>query len=153
MTQLKTVNMAGQRAGVLEDIKIDVKLKIAALWAATMLLFAYGDIFGYFRPGFIQEIIGGTVAGNNIDQIFLIGTTLYIVLPSIMVFLSLVMKPQINRWVNIVLALGYAASILLFCIGESWVYYLFLSALECILLLMVAWYAWAWPKQPTVSNE
>ncbi len=44
---------------ILEDVKIDVKLKIAALWATVMLLFAYGDIFGYFRPGFIGEIMAG----------------------------------------------------------------------------------------------
>jgi hypothetical protein len=139
--------MTEQATGMLEDAKINVKLKIAALWATVMLLFAYGDIFGFFRNGFVEEIISGKLAGNQIGQELLIFTTLYVTIPSLMVFLSLVLKPQINRWANIILGLGYTASILLFCIGESWAYYILLSALESVLLLMVVWYAWKWPKQ------
>ena len=136
-----------QTTGMLEDAKINVKLKIAALWAAVMFLFAYGDIFGYFRPGLIAEIMAGNVAGNAIDQAFLMFTAAYVAIPSLMVFLSLVLKPGISRPANIVLSIGYAASILLFCVGESYVYYIFLSALECVLLLAIAWYAWKWPRQ------
>jgi hypothetical protein len=139
--------MMGQTTGILEDTKVNVKFKIAALWATVMFLFAYGDIFGYFRPGFIGEIMAGNVAGNVIDQGFLLFTTAYVTIPSLMVFLSLVLKPNINRPANIALGIVYAASILLFCIGESYVYYLVLSVLECVLLLLVAWYAWKWPKQ------
>ena len=139
--------MANHSVKILEDVKIDVKLKIAALWATMMLLFAYGDIFSYFRPGLIEDIIKGTVAGNQIDQVFLMFTTVYVAIPSLMVFLSLVLKPGINRLVNFVLAVVYAASIVLFCIGETWAYYIFLSILECAILAMVAWFAWKWPVQ------
>ena len=106
--------MTNHATGILEDAKINVKLKIAALWATVMLLFAYGDIFGFFRTGLIEEIIAGKLAGNQISQEFLIFTTLYVTIPSLMVFLSLVLKPKINRWANIVLGMGYTASILLF---------------------------------------
>ncbi len=139
--------MVDKPTGILEDTKISVKLKIAALWVTVMLLFAYGDIFGYFRPGLIEGIIAGKLAGNQIDQVFLMFTTIYVTIPSLMVFLSLVLKPRINRWANIVLATIYAASIVLFCIGETWVYYIFLSILESVLLLMIVRYAWKWPKQ------
>jgi Sec-independent protein secretion pathway component TatC len=139
--------MMGQMTGMLEDAMINVKLKIAALWAVVMFLFAYGDIFGYFRPGFIAEIMAGNVAGNAIDQVFLMFTAAYVTIPSLMVFLSLVLKPGISRPANIVLSIAYGASILLFCVGESYAYYIFLSVLECVLLLAIAWYAWNWPKQ------
>jgi hypothetical protein len=33
-----------------------VRLKISALWVAMLFLFAYGDIFGFFRPGRIEEV-------------------------------------------------------------------------------------------------
>ncbi len=132
---------------VLEDIKINVKLKISALWVTVMLLFAYGDIFGFFRTGFIEGVMAGTVSGIQINQLFLLGTSIYIVFPCVMVFLSLVLKPNVNRWVNIVLGIVYPVTILLFCIGEIWVNYIFLSILESLLLLMVVWYAWKWPKQ------
>ena len=48
--------MASHMIKILEDTKIDVKLKISALWATMMFLFAYGDIFGFFRTGFIEEV-------------------------------------------------------------------------------------------------
>jgi hypothetical protein len=132
---------------VLEDAKINVKLKISALWITVMLLFAYGDIFGFFRTGFIKDIMAGTVSGIQINQIFLMGVTIYITIPCLMVFLSLILKPNINRWVNIVLSILYPVTILLTCIGEIWANYIFLSILESVLLLMIVWYAWNWPKQ------
>ena len=132
---------------ILEDAKINVKLKISALWITVMLLFAYGDIFGYFRTGFIENVIAGTVAGMQINQEFLMGTTIYITIPCLMVFLSLVLKPNVNRWANIVIGILYPVTILLSCIGEIWVNYIFLSILESGLLLMIVWYAWKWPKQ------
>lgn len=138
--------MTNHAVKTLEDVKIDVKLKIAALWTTMMLLFAYGDIFSYFRPGLIEEILMGTVAGNQIDQAFLMFTTAYVAIPSLMVFLSLVLKPGINRLANIVLAVIYAVSIAFFCIGETWAYYFFMSALEIAALAMIAWYAWKWPR-------
>jgi hypothetical protein len=144
---LKGVKIIGNSTGILEDVRINVKLKIGALWAAVMFLFAYGDIFGYFRPGFIVQIMAGNVSGNAIDQTFLMFTAAYVTIPSLMVFLSLVLKPSISRPANIVLSIVYAASILLFCVGESYAYYIFLSVLECVLLLAIAWYAWKWPKQ------
>jgi hypothetical protein len=33
----------------LEDVTVPVKLKLAALWVATMFLFAYGDLFTMYR--------------------------------------------------------------------------------------------------------
>lgn len=64
-----------------------------------------------------------------------------------MVFLSLVLKPAVNRWTNIIAAALYFASILLGCVGETWVFYIFGSIIECILLLLAIRYAWIWPKQ------
>ena len=130
---------------VAEDLRVNVRLKIAALWAATLFLFAYGDIFGFFRPGTIQDVIAGKVAGIQVSQGFLLATSVYIAIPSAMVFLSLVLRPAINRWTNVVLAGLYAASVVLLTIGESWAYYYFLSAAEAILLVLIVLYAWRSP--------
>ena len=128
---------------------IDVRVKIAALWAATLFLFAYGDIFGFFRPGGIQGVMAGTVSGIKISQTFLLATSAFIAIPSAMVFLTLVLKPAINRWSNVVLGGLYAVTVVLLTIGETWAYYYFLSAAETILLLVIVWYAWRWrgPRQ------
>jgi hypothetical protein len=44
---------------ILEVMHVPVKLKLAASWAALMFLYAYGDIFSYFRPGVYRGCHGG----------------------------------------------------------------------------------------------
>ena len=41
--------MSNGDSGLLDDVRIGVRLKIAALWIAMLFLFAYGDIFGFFN--------------------------------------------------------------------------------------------------------
>jgi hypothetical protein len=78
------------RSRVLEDVKVGVRLKMSALWIATLFLFAYGDIFGFFKPGQIGDVISGQVSGIEITQVFLFGASVYIAIASVMIFLSLV---------------------------------------------------------------
>jgi hypothetical protein len=132
---------------ILGDTKIDVRLKISALWIAMLFLFAYGDIFGMFQPGRIDEIRAGTVGGMDISQAFLLAVSVYIAIASVMVFLTLTLPPKANRWTNIVLAVLYIVSIVASVVGEKWVYFWFLSVVECSLLLLVIWKAWRWPSQ------
>jgi hypothetical protein len=46
-----------------EDVKVGVRCKIAALWIAMLFLFAYGDIFGFFSPGQLQEVMAASSRG------------------------------------------------------------------------------------------
>ena len=139
--------MSTSSSGILEDVRIGVRLKISALWIAMLFLFAYGDIFGFFRTGLIEEVIEGEVSGVEITQVFLFGVSVYIAIASVMVFLSLVLRPRVNRWANIVLPLLYIVSIAISCIGETWAYYYFMSIAESALLVVIVWYAWTWPTR------
>ena len=65
-----------------------------------------------------------------ITQVFLFAVSLYITIASVMVFLSLVLSPTVNRWTNIVLPSLYVVSILASAIGEPSAYYWFLSITE-----------------------
>ena len=141
------MNSSEKAAGALEDVKIPVKLKLSALWAATLFLYAYGDIFGFFRPDVIESVKAGKIAGFQINQVFLLAVSIYILIPSAMVFLSLVLKPEVNRWANLIIGVAYFATIVLSAIGETWAYYIFLSLAEAVLTLLIAWHAWKWPQQ------
>jgi hypothetical protein len=59
----------------------------------------------------------GTTA-FDIDQTFLFFTTLYIVVPTLMIYLTLVIRPLVNRVVNVVVAAAYALSGLGSAVGE-----------------------------------
>ena len=144
--------MSTSNSRILEDVRIGVRLKISALWITMLFLFAYGDIFGFFRPGLIGEVTAGEISGIKITQVFLFGVSVYIAIASVMVFLSLVLRPRVNRWTNIVLPILYIVSIAVSAIGETWAYYFFLSFAESALLLLIIWYAWTWPTQEGAAS-
>ena len=87
--------------GILED----VRTKLSALWIAMMLLYIYADILSLFRPGQIEEIMDGLMGPFPVTQGSLVVASLLMIIPAVMVFLSLTLKPGVNRWTNI--ALGY----------------------------------------------
>jgi Family of unknown function (DUF6326) len=143
----RRADVSTANARILEDARVGVRLKISALWIAMLFLFAYGDIFGFFKPGQIEEVISGEISGIEITQVFLLGAAVYIAIASVMVFLSLVLRPRVSRWTNIVLSILFIVSIGVSAIGETWVYFIFLSITEIGLLLLIVWYAWTWPSQ------
>ena len=121
-------------------VPIDARLKISALWVSMLFVFAYVDIFSLYRPGILDEIRGGTINKFDINQTFLFLTTLYVVVPSLMVPLTLMMRPRLNRNANIVVAAIYALTVIGNAIGE-WTYYIFGSAVEVLVLVGVICFA------------
>ena len=132
--------------------RIGVRLKISALWIAMLFLFAYGDIFGFFKPGQIQEVMSGEISGVEITQAFLFAIAVYIAIASVMIFLTLVLRPAVCRRVNVVLAILYIVSIVAAAIGED-AYYLLLSAVEIAMLLLIVRNAWRWPRHEDADPD
>jgi len=130
----------------LEPSNVNVRIKISALWTSMLFVFAYVDIFSLYRPDFRADIEAGEVAGFTVNQWFLLGTTAYVVIPSLMVFCALVLRPRVNRIVNLALGILYALTIIAGAIGE-WNYYILGSAIEVALLAAIVYYAWTWPKE------
>ncbi|MEO8475913.1 MAG: DUF6326 family protein [Actinomycetota bacterium] len=123
---------------------IDTRLKISALWVATMFIFAYVDLFSLFRSDVRADLEQGKIFVFTVSQAYLFFTTLYIIIPSVMIYLTLVMPRRANRIANIVLASLYLVTILGGAVGE-WNYYVLGSAVEAILLALVVFHAWTWP--------
>ncbi len=131
----------------LRDTKVDVKTKLSALWVSVMLMYVYVDFFGLFQPGSIESILDGKVWLLDITPTWAFGALAMMAIPSLMVFLSLVLPAQANRWTNIIVGVLYLAISVGNSIGETWAYYYLGSAVEAILLLFVLWYAVKWPNE------
>ena len=129
------------------DTQVDVKLVLCALWIAMLFVFAYVDIFGFYRSDILDAALDGKIAATSftVNQMFLTSTLVYILIPVLMVVLSLLLKPRVNRITNIVVSLVYMVSVLASCIGETWAYYIIGSVVEAVLLLAIARTAWKWP--------
>lgn len=130
-----------------EDTKVNVKLKLSALWAALMFIYLYVDFFGLFQPGAIEQILEGKVWVFDITQTWAVSALILMMIPSLMVFLPLVLMPRVNRWVNIVVAIIYIVVAIGNPIGETWLTIWLGSAVEIVLLALIVWYAWKWPRQ------
>jgi hypothetical protein len=137
--------MSTSNSTILNGVGVGVRVKVSALWIAMLLLFAYGDIFGFLKKGQIEDVIAGEVGGMKITQVFLVAVSVYIAVAGVMVFLSLVLSPRLARWTNIVLPILYVVSIVASVIGETWAYFYVLSIVEISLLVLIIWHAWTWP--------
>ncbi len=139
---------SGKQPGtIFEDIKVNVKIKLAILWATLMFIYIYVDIFKFFEPGTLEDIFAGKVWEFEITQVWAISAMILMSIPSLMVFLSLVLKANINRKVNIIMGILHIAIAIANMTGETWAYYIFGGVVEVALLLVIIWHAWKWPKQ------
>ncbi|HET6551929.1 MAG TPA: DUF6326 family protein [Dyella sp.] len=133
-------------ASLLEDIRIPVRFKLSALWASLMFCYIYGDYFGLYQPGNLQGMLQGQMGPlGDVTQGVLLGTAMLMAAPSVMVFLSLALSPAACRWANIVLGVAYTVIILISMPG-AWHFYMFLGVIEAVLSLLIAAYAWRWPR-------
>ena len=146
--ELKIVMIDNRNALAFEDIKVHVRFKLFALWSAVMFFYIYGDYFELYQPGKLPDMISGRMALGAVSQGVLLGMAAVMVIPSLMPFLSLVLPTRANRWVNIVFGAVYSV-IMILAIRGGWHFYILFGLIEITLTVLIVWYAWTWPKQPT----
>jgi hypothetical protein len=134
---------------ILQNEQVNVKILLSALWIAVMFIYVYADIKTLFQPDIPEQIISGVVAGMTINQSFLFAAAILMSIPAIMIILSLILRPNINRWVNIIVSFLLIILIILtrFVPGKIWYYYIYYQSIEAIFHLLIIWYAWRWPIQ------
>lgn len=129
-----------------EDIKVDLKLKLALLWTSLMFLIIYLDYFHLYMPSKMLEIQTGRVFKFDITQGFLLAAMISVSIPALMIFLSVSLPANLNRRVNIIIAALYIPFILFNLTGEAWMHMLFGAAVEVVLLSLIIIYSLKWPR-------
>ena len=144
----KTMAKNNRPAGIMEDFTVNLKIKISALWISLMFCYTYADILGFYAPGNLEELISGEIAGIQMTQSLLLGSAILMIVPSLMIFLSLVLKASLNRWVNIIAGIVYLIVLgSTFLTGRNPAYYLLFAAVKALILGLIVWLAWKWPKR------
>jgi len=137
----------------LVDVKIDVKVKISALWIALMFFYLYRDVLGFMEPGHVEDLLAGELAGVRMTQAVLLGSAVLMAIPSIMVFLSLALKATANRWLNIILGIAHIALLGgTFFVGPITALYTFYAIVEFLLMVLIVWHAWKWPRREDAGS-
>ena len=129
-----------------EDVKVNVKIKLSALWVALMFFYLYNDVFGSFRQDQVEKVLSGEI---TLNQVSLFGAAILMAIPIFMIFLSLALPAKVNRWVNIIVGIVYVVVLVLVNLipAETWAYYAFYEILEAVFIALIVWHAWKWPKQ------
>lgn len=136
------------KTGTLSDLKVNIKIKLASLWAAVICCYIYGDYFSLYVPKQIEKFINVQTLLNAPGK--LLGASILMAIPSLMIFFSIALNASINRWLNIIFGIIYTAIMVLIATtsgGSWWMFYTFLAVLESILTLLIVWNAVRWPKQ------
>lgn len=129
-----------------EDIKINVKLKLASLWTSVMFLIIYIDYFHLYMPGMLNDLLAGKVFVYDISQLFLCVALVSVTIPPVMIFLSLALPSKINRLTNIILGAIYIPYMLFNLVGEAWIHMYIAAVVEVVLFGFIIWFAWKWPR-------
>lgn len=141
------------KKGDLQDFKINVKFKLSALWASVTFCYIYGDYFELYIPKKVESLVSG---GNNLDsptKLFIAAFLLLI--PSLMICLSILLKPFINRILNIFCGLFFTLFVALVGINSISVwrsFYVFYAVVEIVLTLLIVYFAWRWEKVEDTEN-
>ena len=137
----------------LEDMKINVKVKLALFWVALMFFYLYNDVFSLFQPGNVAELVEGHLEGIHFTQELLLGAAVLMAIPIFMIFLSLTLKAKVNRWANIIAGIFHAVVLVstLLVPGDLWAYYALYMIFETVFIVLIVWHAWKWPTQEIKS--
>lgn len=132
---------------MLVDAKVNIRLKLSALWTAVMFCYIYGDYFELYVPGKIESL---TTSKNTMDTPFKLFVVSFILaIPALMIFLSLMLRPIITKNLNI--GVGLFFSLFTFLVGISsiseWrMFYVFLAMLETLITVIIVFQAWNWER-------
>jgi len=131
----------------LEDLKVNVKIKLAVLWTSVMFCYIYEDYFELYVPKRIERIISGESLLNT--PMRLIAASWVLIIPALMISLSILLRPQLSRLFNILFGTLYTALMLWIASNylDKWLTFaVFFAIVESIITAIIVWYAWKWPR-------
>jgi hypothetical protein len=128
-----------------ENSGVDTKIKLAAGWMSLIALYIYADFISLYRPGQIDEARRGVMGPFDVSQATLLAAALIVMIPAVMIVVSLLLSPGVNRPLNLVLAILYTLVNISNLVGEGWAYYILFGIAEMAITAYIFLTAWRWP--------
>jgi hypothetical protein len=121
----------------------DMKSILSALWLFAMLTYTYGDVVTLMDPikhGSMQMTDG-----------FLLGGSIYMMIPITMVLLSRLLKYRASRWASIIAGtiMTITLTLTLF-VAVPTMYYAFFTVIEIACTALIVGLAWKW-RNPEIQ--
>ncbi|WP_343486876.1 DUF6326 family protein [Allomuricauda sp. d1] len=135
----------------LNNPQVNIKTKLAMYWTSRMFLYIYADYFGLMVPGHLERMIAVETPVGPTTPGLLIVFSVLLIIPALMILGSVVLKPSINKWLNIVVGIFYAIISILMIVGDinnEWMaYFVLYQFVELGVFALIVVTAWKWPKE------
>ena len=136
-------------------LTMETKAKLSTLWMFYLFNVIFRDIHEFVEPGFIEQVMTGTLNGTQITENLLLLGGFVAEVPISMVLLSWLLPYGANRWANIIAAaIAFAFEI---NNGTTDLDDTFHLVVKIAALSFIIWSAWRWrnpaPKRYSTSQE
>jgi len=134
-----------------KTIGIDTKALLSTLWIFILFNMIFRDLHEFARPGFLEEIMTGTVNGVQITEPLMLIGGIMAEIPISMVLLSRILNYKVNRWANVIAG----ALTIAFVInnGVKDLDDIFFAIIEVVSLSFIIWIALRWRNSVTAKNN
>ena len=128
------------------SVKQDPKVKLSALWLFAMLTYTYGDVVTLMDP-----VKHGSI---QLTEGFLLGGSIFMMIPITMVLFSRILKYRAIRWSSIVAGtiMTVALTMTLF-VAVPTMYYVFFTVIEITSTAIIVWIAWKWRNPESIHDN
>lgn len=127
----------------------NVRVILVVLWIAEVLSSLNGDTYRLSDPVMLKSMLENTGSIKTTPELLLVMSMIFVV-PIFMSVLTLTLKSSVSRWTNRIIGVFYALIMLGFWtlgfVLRSKGYEFVWSTAQLIFTLLIAWYAWKWPK-------
>jgi hypothetical protein len=115
----------------------NTKSKLAALWLFAMLTYTYGDVVTLMDPVKHGDF--------ELTEGFLLGGSIYMMIPLSMVLLSRLLNYKANRLASIIAgSIMTTTLIMTLFVAVPTSYYIFFTAIEVLTTAFIVGFAWKW---------
>ena len=118
----------------------EIRIKLSSIWVVVMLIYLLGDVLRIFSGDFNV----GQMGEMGVSQTMYLGMAILFVIPIVMVFFSLTLPHQVNRWANIIVAIVFFGINLVGLPTYPSAYDKFLNIVGLGFNVLTVWYAWKW---------
>ena len=125
--------------------KPDMKVRLSALWLFAILTYTYGDVVTLMDP-----VKHGSV---QMTEGFLLGGSIFMMIPITMVLLSRILKYRASRLASIIAGtiMTVVLPVTLF-VAKPTMYYAFFTVIEIASTALIVLFAWKW-RNPEGESE
>ncbi len=120
-------------------LMLDTRIILSGVWITVMLIYLLGDVLRIYSGDFARM-----TETQQFSSAMWLGAAVLMLIPIVMVFMSLVLPQSINRWANILVAVGFTLFNLADLRSYPSAYDKFLLIVSVVFNGVTVWYAWNW---------